>query len=157
MAWLDQHTLAVGRSYRTNTEGIRQLKALLSPLGVQVLVAELPHFRGPSDVFHLMSILSPLDKDLALVYSPLMPISFREALLERGFRLVEVPEQEFDSLGCNVLAVGPRVCIMAEGNAKTEKALKEAGCRVHTYKGTEISLKGGGGPTCLTRPLQRRG
>ena len=156
VAWLDQHTLAVGRSYRTNAEGIQQLKTLLAPLGVQVVVAELPHFRGPSDVFHLMSILSPLDKDLALVYSPLMPISFREGLIKRGYTLVEVPESEFDSLGCNVLAVAPRICIMAKGNPLTEAALKKAGCQVHTYKGTEISLKGGGGPTCLTRPLKRR-
>jgi N-dimethylarginine dimethylaminohydrolase len=156
VAWLDQHTLAVGRSYRTNAEGIKQLKALLAPLGVNLVVAELPHYKGESDVFHLMSILSPLDKDLALVYSPLMPISFREGLIKRGYTLIEVPESEFDSLGCNVLAVAPRVCIMAEGNPLTEAVLKKAGCQVHTYKGSEISLKGGGGPTCLTRPLKRQ-
>ncbi len=155
-AWLDPRTLAVGHSYRTNTSGIEQLGSLLSPLGVEVVIVSLPHFRGPSDVFHLMSILSPIDKDLAAIYSPLMPIVFRELLLDRGFHLVEVPESEFDSLGCNILATGPRRCLMAEGNPITEAALRKAGCQVTTYKGTEISVKGGGGPTCLTRPLRRR-
>ena len=156
VAWLDRETLAVGHSYRTNASGIEQLRALLEPRGIEVVVADLPHFRGPSDVFHLMSILSPVDRDLAVVYSPLMPISFRNTLLDRGFALVEVPEAEFDSLGSNVLALGPRTCLMAAGNPKTEKALKDAGCEVLTYEGREISLKGGGGPTCLTRPWKRR-
>jgi len=156
VAWLDTQTLAVGHSYRTNASGIEQLKALLEPKGIEVLVADLPHFRGPSDVFHLMSILSPVDRDLAVVYSPLMPISFRNSLLDRGYGLVEVPEVEFDILGSNVLATGPRQCILAKGNPQTEAALREAGCRVTTYEGSEISLKGGGGPTCLTRPYQRR-
>jgi N-dimethylarginine dimethylaminohydrolase len=147
----------VGHSYRTNASGIAQLKALLEPKGIEVIVVDLPHFRGPSDVFHLMSILSPVDADLAVVYSPLMPVSFRNYLLDRGFDLVEVPEAELDSLGSNVLATAPRTCIMARGNPRTEAALKQAGCRVATYEGSEISLKGGGGPTCLTRPYQRRG
>ncbi len=156
VAWLDRDTLAVGYSYRTNSEGIEQLIGMLRPLGVKVIEVQLPHFRGPSDVFHLMSILSPLDRDLAAVYSPLMPIAFRNTLLERGYQLVEVPEAEFDSLGCNILATGPRQCVMAEGNPITEAALRKAGCRVSTYPGLEISVKGGGGPTCLTRPLRRR-
>ncbi|WOK08463.1 arginine deiminase family protein [Imperialibacter roseus] len=155
VAWLDNKTLAVGHTYRTNLEGIAQLKTMLEPKGVEVVVAELPHYKGPSDVFHLMSILSPVDKDLAVVYSPLMPIAFRNLLLERGFHLVEVPEEEFDSMGCNVLALAPRQCLMVEGNPKTEKRLEEAGCEVITYKGQEISVKGGGGPTCLTRPILR--
>ncbi|MEQ9377599.1 MAG: arginine deiminase family protein [Imperialibacter sp.] len=155
VAWLDNKTLAVGHTYRTNLEGIAQLKALLEPKGVEVIVAELPHYRGPSDVFHLMSILSPVNKDLAVVYSPLMPIAFRNLLLERGFKLVEVPEEEFDSMGCNVLALAPRRCLMVEGNPITEKRLRDAGCEVITYKGQEISVKGGGGPTCLTRPIFR--
>ena len=156
VAWLDTHTLAVGHTYRTNTSGIEQLRALLGPHGVAVITADLPHFRGPSDVFHLMSILSPVDRDLAVVYSPLMPIAFRNILLERGFTLVEVPEEEYDTLGCNVLALAPRKCLMAEGNPKTEAALKAAGAEVITYAGSEISLKGGGGPTCLTRPYLRQ-
>jgi N-dimethylarginine dimethylaminohydrolase len=103
-----------------------------------------------------MSILSPVDADLAVAYSPLMPVSFRNELRDRGFDLVEVPETEFDTLGSNVLATAPRRCIMAGGNPQTEAALKRAGCRVVTYEGSEISLKGGGGPTCLTRPYLRR-
>ena len=155
VAWLDRETLAVGHSYRTNASGIEQLKALLEPKGIEVIVADLPHFRGPSDVFHLMSILSPVDRDLAVVYSPLMPISFRNILLDRGYNLVEVPEVEFDTLGSNVLATSPRNCILASGNPQTEAALRQVGCAVATYEGSEISLKGGGGPTCLTRPYQR--
>ncbi len=155
VAWLDEKTLAVGHSYRTNYEGIRQLKELLEPKGVEVVVVELPHYKGVNDVFHLMSILSPVAKDLAVVYSPLMPINFRNLLLERGFDLVEVPEEEFDSMGCNVLAVAPKVCLMVEGNPQTRRLLIEKGCEVHTYKGEHISVKGGGGPTCLTRPITR--
>ncbi len=155
VAWLNEKTLAVGHTYRTNLEGIRQLKALLAPNGVEVIVADLPHYRGVEDVFHLMSILSPVDKDLAVVYSPLMPIRFRNQLLDLGYKLIEVPEDEFESMGCNVLAVGPRKCVMVEGNPQTKLALEKAGCAVITYNGQEISVKGGGGPTCLTRPLQR--
>ena len=156
LAWLDTQTLAVGLSYRSNESGIAQLQSLLEPRGIEVLVVDLPHFRGPSDVFHLMSILSPVDRDLAVVYSPLMPISFRNHLRDRGFDLIEVPEAEFDTLGSNVLATAPRRCLMAKGNPQTETALRQAGCRVVTYEGSEISLKGGGGPTCLTRPYQRQ-
>lgn len=155
VTWLDEHTLAVGHTYRTNTEGIRQLTALLAPLGVEVITVPLPHYKGPSDVFHLMSILSPVDKDLAVVYSPLMPIAFRNELIRRGYQLIEVPDEEFDSMGCNVLALAPRECLMVEGNPKTQALLQAAGCKVITYKGNEISVKGGGGPTCLTRPVRR--
>ena len=155
VAWLDEKTLAVGHTYRTNPEGIRQLKTLLAPLGVEVITVPLPHYKGPSDVFHLMSILSPVDKDLAVVFSPLMPIPFREMLLQRGVKLVEVPDEEFDSMGCNVLAMGPRNCLMVAGNPVTKARLLAAGCKVTEYKGSEISVKGGGGPTCLTRPLIR--
>jgi len=155
VAWLDHKTLAVGHTYRTNEEGIKQLKAMLEPKGIEVIVADLPHYKGQQDVFHLMSILSPVDKDLAVVYSPLMPIKFRNELLDRGFELVEVPDEEFQSMGCNVLAIAPRHCIMVEGNTITKERLKKAGCKVDTYKGLEVSVKGGGGPTCLTRPLLR--
>ncbi len=155
VAWLDHNTLAVGHSYRTNSEGIRQLTQLLKPFGVEVLIVDLPHYKGQSDVFHLMSILSPVDQDLLVVYSPLMPIGFRDSLVQRGFTLVEVPEEEFDSLGCNVLALGPRKCLMVRGNPVTEERLLSAGCEVLIYTGEEISIKGGGGPTCLTRPLYR--
>ena len=155
VAWLDQKTLAVGHTYRTNDQGIRQLKALLDPKGIEVIVVELPHYKGKEDVFHLMSILSPVDKNLAVVYSPLMPIKFRNQLLERGYQLIEVPDEEFESMGCNVLAVAPRDCLMVDGNPITKKLLEQAGCQVVAYKGNEISVKGGGGPTCLTRPMKR--
>lgn len=156
VAWVDSRTLAVARGYRTNDEGIRQLRALLGDCIDELIVVPLPHFRGPGDVFHLMSIFSPVDKNLALVYSKLMPIPFREALLKRGMQLVEVAEQEYDTLGCNVLAVAPRVVIMCKGSPITRARLEAAGVTVHEYEGSEISVKGEGGPTCLTRPLQRQ-
>ena len=155
IAWLNENTLAVGRTYRTNISGIEQLKAFVEPKGIQVITVDLPHYKGESDVFHLMSILSPVDKNLAVVYSPLMPIAFRAYLLDNGFDLVEVPDEEFETMGCNVLALSPRDCIMLEGNPITQARLEAAGAKVTTYKGAHISLKGGGGPTCLTRPLLR--
>lgn len=155
VAWLDEKTLAVGHTYRTNEEGIKQITALLKPIGVDVITVPMPHYRGPSDVFHLMSVLSPVDKNLAVVYSPLIPIVFRNELIKRGFELVEVPEAEFDSMGCNVLALAPRVCLMVKGNPITKAGLEKAGCKVIEYEGAEISVKGGGGPTCLTRPVDR--
>jgi N-dimethylarginine dimethylaminohydrolase len=155
LAWLDEGTLAVGHSYRTNLEGIDQLRSLLRPLQVALITVPLPHHRGPGDVFHLMSILSPVDKNMAVVYSPLMPIGFRDLLLKKNYQLIEVPADEFDSMGCNVLALEPRVCMMVEGNPQTKWLLEKAGCKVITYQGEEISVKGGGGPTCLTRPVFR--
>jgi N-dimethylarginine dimethylaminohydrolase len=156
LVWLDDETVVVGRGYRTNDEGIRQLGTLLGP-GIRVVVVPLPHWRGAGDVFHLMSVVSPVDRDLAVVYSPLMPVPFRELLLERGVRLVEVPDSEFASLGANVLALAPRRCLMVAGNPVTRGLLERAGADVLEYEGTEISLKGGGGPTCLTRPISRSG
>lgn len=155
VAWLDEHTIAVARSYRTNDQGIRQLRELLEGCVDEMIVVPLTHWRGPGDVFHLMSILSPLDHDLALVYSRLMPIPFREALLAREIELIEVPDSEFATMGCNVLAVAPRKCIMLAGNPITNSRLEKAGVEVHEFVGAEISLKGGGGPTCLTRPILR--
>jgi N-dimethylarginine dimethylaminohydrolase len=155
VAWLDEKTLAIGHTYRTNENGIQQLKNLLTPFGIEIITVPLPHYRGPSDVFHLMSILSPVDKNLAVVYSPLMPIIFRNDLLNRGYELIEIPESEFDSMGCNVLAIAPRKCIMVKGNPITKSLLEKAGCEVFEYDGNEISVKGGGGPTCLTRPVWR--
>jgi N-dimethylarginine dimethylaminohydrolase len=154
IVWFDERTLAVAHGYRTNAEGIQQLRRLVGE-GVEVLVVPLPHYRGPGDVFHLMSIVSPVDRDLAVVYSPLMPVPFREWLGGRGIRLVEVPDEEFDSMGGNVLAIAPRRCVMVDGNPVTRARLEWAGAEVLAYDGTEISLKGGGGPTCLTRPLER--
>jgi N-dimethylarginine dimethylaminohydrolase len=156
VAWLDEKTLAVGHTYRTNINGIDQLKAFLEPHGIEIIVAEMPHYKGPSDVFHLMSVLSPVDKDLAVVYSPLMPMNFRNELISRGFNFIEVPDDEFEVMGCNVLALAPRKCLMVNGNPVTQARLIAAGCKVNTYSGDEISYKGGGGPTCLTRPMIRQ-
>jgi N-dimethylarginine dimethylaminohydrolase len=155
VVWLDARTLAVGRGYRTNDAGIAQLRAFLGDAIDELIVVPLPHWRGPGDVFHLMSIISPVDRDLAVVYSPLMPVPFREVLIARGVRLVEVPEGEFESMGANVLAIAPRRCVMVDGNPVTRARLEAAGAQVQTYAGSEISLKGGGGPTCLTRPIAR--
>ncbi len=117
--------------------------------------APLPHWNGPDDVFHLMSFISPLDDDLAVVYSRLMPVPFRRQLLDRGIQLIEAPDDEFDVLGCNVLAVAPRRAVMADGAPKTRALLEQEGVEVWTYPAAEISLKGLGGPTCLTQPLWR--
>jgi N-dimethylarginine dimethylaminohydrolase len=154
VVWFDRRTVAVGRGYRTNDEGIRQLRVLLGA-EVEVLAVPLVHWRGPDDVFHLMSIISPVDRNLAVVYSPLLPVPFREWLVGRGFELVEVPDDEFESMGANVLAVGPRRCVALAGNPETRRRLERAGAEVLEYAGGEISSKGGGGPTCLTRPLSR--
>lgn len=155
VTWLGPRTVAVGRGYRTNAEGIRQFTALVQDSVDEVVVVPLPHWNGPIDVFHLMSVISPLADDLAVVYSPLMPVPFRESLLDRGMTLVEVPDEEFDSMGCNVLAVAPRVAVAVDGNPETRRRMEAAGVEVHAYEGEEISAKGCGGPTCLTRPLER--
>jgi N-dimethylarginine dimethylaminohydrolase len=155
VVWLDRRTAAVGRGYRTNDAGIRQLRTLLGDAIDDLIVVPLPHWRGPGDVFHLMSIISPVDSHLAVVYSPLLPVPFRERLLDRGFELVEVPDEEFETMAANVLALAPRECVMLAGNPRTRALLERAGARVFEYEGREISLKGGGGPTCLTRPLAR--
>lgn len=155
LIWLDSHTLAVGQGLRTNNEGIRQLKATLADSGSAVHVVPLPDWRGPQDVMHLMSLVSPVDVDLAVVYATLLPAAFSTVLRDRGYRLVDVPDEEFESMGTNVLALAPRVCVMVKGNPRTRAALESAGATVYEYAGDEISLKGGGGPTCLTRPLAR--
>ena len=155
VVWVGPRTLAVGLGYRTNEEGIRQLGEILGDSIDELLVVPLPHWRGPDDVFHLMSIFSPLDHDLALVYSPLLPVQFRSTLIAKGLELIEVPDAEFETMACNALAVGPRRCIALAGNPETRRRLEVAGVMVHEYAGDEISVKGAGGPTCLTRPLVR--
>ncbi len=154
LVWIDSRTAVVGRGYRTNADGIRQFRALAGA-SVDLVEVPLPHWRGTADVMHLMSLISPVDRDLAVVYSPLVPVPFREWLLDRGIRLVEVPDAEFESMGTNVLAIAPRRCVMLAGNPRTRAALEAAGAEVIQYEGTEISVKGAGGPTCLTRPLAR--
>jgi len=156
VVFLDERTVAVGQGYRTNAEGIRQLRAILADEVDEVVTVPLPHWNGPEDVLHLMSLLSPIDIDLLLVRSRLLPAPFRQWLLARGAELLEVPDDEFASMGCNVLALAPGRCLMLEGNPGTRRLLQRAGCEVLTYDGREISFKGSGGPTCLTRPLLRR-
>jgi dimethylargininase len=151
--WLDEETLVVGLGYRTNEAGARQLDAALP--GVEVITVDLPHYHGPGEVMHLMSLVSPLDRDLALVYPPLMPVRLVELLQERGVKVVEVPDEEFESMGCNVLALGPRVALALDGNPETRRRLAGASVDVRVYSGEELSRKGDGGPTCLTRPLER--
>jgi N-dimethylarginine dimethylaminohydrolase len=155
VVWLDERTLAVGEGYRSNAEGIRQLKTLLGNLVDEVISVPLPHWTGSGDCLHLMSNVSPIDHDLYLVYSRLLPVPFRKYLLDRQIQFIEVPDEEYDSMGCNVLAMAPRKCIMIKGNPITKDRLEAEGVEVHTYDGSEISIKGSGGPTCLTRPFFR--
>ena len=112
--WLDEKSLLVGIGYRTNEEALSALAAAFP--GVDVVAFDLPHWDGAGEVMHLMSFISPLDRDLAL---------------------------------------GPRRALALEGNTETRRRMERAGVDVVTYRGDEISRKGDGGPTCLTRPLLR--
>tara|TARA_B100000929_G_scaffold142995_1_gene113088 strand:+ start:337 stop:1197 length:861 start_codon:yes stop_codon:yes gene_type:complete len=155
VVWIDNKTIAVGEGYRTNREGIEQLRYLLSDQVETVISVPIPHWTGPQDCLHLMSNLSPIDHNLYLVYSRLLPVSFRKYLLDENIELIDVPDEEYESMGCNVLAVAPRKVIMISGNSKTKQLLEKNNVEVYTYDGTEISIKGAGGPTCLTRPFLR--
>jgi dimethylargininase len=150
--WLDEHTLLAGRGYRTNSDGIWAVERLLN--GVEVLVFDLPHWHGREEVMHLLSLLSPVAEDLVVAYPPLLPVRLAQLLEERDIEIVPVPDEEFESLGTNVLAVAPRVALMVDGNPESRRRLEKAGAEVLVYKGKELS-KGDGGPTCLTRPLLR--
>ena len=150
--WLDETILLVGRGYRTNDEGIAALQRLLP--GVEVLLFDLPHWHGRGEVTHLLSLLSPLAEDLVVAYPPLLPVRLAELLEERGIEIVPVPDEEFESMGTNVLALAPRVALAVAGNPETKRRLERAGVEVLVYEGTELS-KGDGGPTCLTRPILR--
>ncbi len=155
LLWIDHETLAIGRGYRTNAEGFRQLTAALRPLGVETVEVQLPHGDGPVSCLHLMSFISMIDHDLAVVYPSLMPVPFVELLSDRGVELVEVPTEEYPTMGPNVLAMAPRQCLAIEGNPVTKQRMEAAGCEVLTYRGDELSLKAEGGATCLTRPILR--
>lgn len=155
LLWLDADSLYVGIGFRTNQEGRRQLEEALSPAGVEVRPVDLPYFTGPEACLHLLSVVSIVDHDLAVIYPRLLPVPMWQALDQRGFTLIEVPDEEFPTMGPNVLALAPRQCLMLEGNPTTQRGLEDAGCTVHTYRGNEISLKAEGGPTCLTRPILR--
>lgn len=154
--WLDETTLMVGRSFRTNDAGIAALRRLLGDLGVEVLAADLPYFEGPHACLHLLSMISMIDADLAVAYLPLLPVAVYRELERRGVEIVEVVEAEFFTMAPNVLALGSRRGLMLEGNPETRRRLEAVGCEILTYPGRELSLKAEGGPTCLTLPLERR-
>ena len=151
--WLDEQTLVVGLGYRTNEAGAEQLGAALP--GVEVITVDLPHYHGRAHCMHMLTLISPLDTDLALVHLPLLPVRLVELLEERGIELVEVADEEFESIGCNVLALGPRKALALDGNPETRRRMEAAGVDVRVYKGEELSRKGEGGPTCLTLPIER--
>jgi dimethylargininase len=150
--WLRPDLFCIGRTLRTNDSGARQLASLV---GGDVRIFDVPYWRGPAELVHLMSVISPVADDLAVVFLPLLPVGLWQLLGDLGYRLVEVPEEEYPTLGCNVLATAPGVVVIAEGNPRTTAALTAAGCEVHTYPATEIGINGSGGPTCLTRPILR--
>jgi len=150
--WLRPDLLCIGRTLRTNEAGARQLATIV---GGDVHIFDLPYWRGPGELIHLLSVISPVADDLAVVFLPLLPVGLWDLLRELSVRLIEVPDDEFPTLGCNVLAVRPGVLIAADGNPRTRAALESAGCEVHTYPATEIGINGSGGPTCLTRPILR--
>jgi len=154
MFWLDATTLLVGIGYRTNEAAVEQLRTILGA-DVDVATFDLPHFHGPAECLHLMSFVSLLAPDLAVTYAPMLPVRLVRLLEERGVSLVEVPDEEFDTMGPNVLALAPRVALALEGNPGTRRRMEDAGVEVRTYRGEEISRKGDGGPTCLTKPLVR--
>ena len=151
--WLDERTLVVGRSFRTNDAGVEALRAALP--GVDVMAFDLPNRQGRDACLHLMTLLSPLDRDLVVAYVPLLPVRLVELLESRGIEVVPVPDEEFETMGPNVLALAPRAALALDGNPRTRERMERAGVEVVVYEGSEISLKGEGGPTCLTRPLLR--
>lgn len=154
LLWLDERTLLAGRGYRTNAEAHRQLAAVLGAEGAVLERCDLPHDLGPGHVLHLLSVVSPVTEDLAVVFEPLAPVPLLEELRARMIRWLAVDPEEYATLAANVLAVRPGVVVMADGNPRTRRALEAEGCEVHVYEASELS-KGDGGPTCLTRPLLR--
>ena len=154
--WLDAKTLLIGHGYRTNGEGIAQIRKMLAPYGVEVHAFDLPHFQGPDAVLHLMSVLSPISQDRAVVYEPLAPIRLLEFLKSRNITWLTVNDTEVHTQGANILTVEPNVVVLAAGNPEIEGKLRESGVTVHIFNGANVAVKGDGGPTCLTAPLLRR-
>ena len=150
--WLRPDLLCIGRTLRTNDAGARQLAEIV---GGDVRIFDVPYWKGPAELVHLLSVVSPVADDLAVIYLPLLPIGLWELMRSLGIRFVEVPHEEYTTLGCNVLAVRPGVVIMAEGNPGTQRGLEAAGCEVHALPLAEVGENGSGGPTCLTRPILR--
>jgi dimethylargininase len=155
LLWIDSYTLAAGVGFRTNKSGIEQIQNLLKPQNVNIIPVELPYFNGAQACLHLLSLISIVNNKLAVIYPKLLSVPFWQYLSDIGFQFIEVPEEEFLTMGPNVLALKPGVCLMLQGNPVTKQRLETAGCQVYTYQGHEISLKAEGGPTCLTQPVLR--
>jgi N-dimethylarginine dimethylaminohydrolase len=155
MVWLDERTLLVGRGYRTNQSGIEQLRALLAPRGIDVIAAPLPHGPGPDACLHLMSLMSILDEQTALVDLSWIAVPTVELLSDRGYQWIEIEASERDTMACNVLSLGGKRLLALEENELTNSRMRERGFTVETFPGSELCQNGGGGPTCLTRPLVR--
>jgi N-dimethylarginine dimethylaminohydrolase len=155
MFWLDETTLAIGLGFRTNAEGVRQIKAMLEPKGITIITTELPYGDGPAACLHLMSLISLVDTDLAVVYLKYIATPFWQELEKRNFKFIAVSDKEFLTQATNVLTLSPKVVIMPEKNPETKSRLEQAGCTVYTYPCAELTFKAEGGPTCLTRPILR--
>jgi N-dimethylarginine dimethylaminohydrolase len=155
LLWINEKTLAIGIGFRTNLEGLRQLANILAKADISVVPVELPYYKGPDACLHLLSLISIIDSNVAVTYKPLLSVAFCQFIKEYGYHMIEVPEEEFLTMGPNILALKPGLCLMLEGNKKTQEKIEKAGCEVITYQGNDISLKAEGGPTCLTLPILR--
>ena len=155
--WINERTVAVGEGYRTNKKGIQQLRDILGNQVDDIIPVPLPHWLGPENCLHLMSNVSPVDHNLFLIYPKLLPVKFIKFLKSQNIKLIKVPDKEYESMACNVLPLAPKKCIMMSGNPITKTLLESNNVEVFTYDGSEVSLKGAGGPTCLTRPIYRQG
>ena len=154
--WIDEKTVAAGLTYRTNNKGIDQLRKILSTISIEVISVDLPHWNGPVDVLHLMSLISPLNENLFLIYKKLLPISLLKLLKKLDIKTISIADEDYDSLGCNVLPLSTTKCLITSGNNKTCKIIEENGIEVIEFQASEICYKGSGGPTCLTRPIYRK-
>ena len=154
--WIDEKTVAAGLTYRTNNKGIDQLRKILSTISIEVISVDLPHWNGPVDVLHLMSLISPLNENLFLIYKKLLPIGLLKLLKKLDIKTISIADEDYDSLGCNVLPLSTTKCLITSGNDKTFKIIEENGVEVIEFQASEICYKGSGGPTCLTRPIYRK-
>ena len=153
--WINDKTVAVGLTYRTNNEGINQLRKILSTISVELICVDLPHWNGPVDVLHLMSLISPLKEDLFLIYEKLLPVGFLKFLNKIAIKTISIADEDYDTLGCNVLPLSTTKCLITNGNDRTTKIIEDNVIEVIEFQASEICYKGSGGPTCLTRPLYR--
>ena len=153
--WINDKIAAVGLTYRTNNEGVNQLRKILSSISVELICVDLPHWNGPVDVLHLMSLISPLKEDLFLIYEKLLPVGFLKLLNNLDIKTISIADEDYDTLGCNVLPLSTTKCLITKGNDSTTKIIEQNGIEVIEFQASEICYKGSGGPTCLTRPIYR--